>query len=228
MTKPLAWSYSALEDFKNCPHSYHEKRVLRRFPQADTEELVWGRSVHKAFELRQQHGQALDPELEEHEEFMQHLESLPGEYFDVERQLALDKKGQPVNEWFGDHIWWRGVIDYRKLDSAEKRATIVDYKTGKPHEKWAQLAMFAIHTFMQFPQIDIANCQFYWTKTKSVTKKVWGRGDIPVLWNMFLPDLQQYKQAFKEDVWQMRPSGLCYGWCPVTDCPNWKPKKPKR
>jgi hypothetical protein len=40
-----------------------------------------------------------------------------------------------------------------------------------------------------------------------------------------VPDLKQYATAFKTDVWQPRQSGLCNGWCPVTECEFWKPKR---
>jgi hypothetical protein len=40
-----------------------------------------------------------------------------------------------------------------------------------------------------------------------------------------MPDIKQYQQAFVQDVWQARQSGLCHGWCPVTTCEYWKPKR---
>ena len=51
------------------------------------------------------------------------------------------------------------------------------------------------------------------------------RDQIDQLWAPFIGDLKQYMQAFREDIWQPRQSGLCNGWCPVTDCEFWKPKR---
>jgi hypothetical protein len=82
-------------------------------------------------------------------------------------------------------------------------------------------------TFAAFSNIDLVNAQFYWTVDQSTTKKVWGRGEIDMLWGMFIGDLRQYAEAFKSDTWQARPSGLCHGWCPVTTCEHWKPKRSK-
>jgi hypothetical protein len=48
---------------------------------------------------------------------------------------------------------------------------------------------------------------------------------MDALWSKFVPDLRQYMEAFKTETWQARPSGLCNGWCPVTECEHWKPKK---
>jgi hypothetical protein len=53
------------------------------------------------------------------------------------------------------------------------------------------------------------------------------RDQIGAVWGEFLPNLKQYAQAFKEDIWQPRQSGLCGGYCPVTDCEFWRPKRRK-
>lgn len=226
MAKILPWSFSALDTFSSCPRQYFHKYVLKDVPKDTSPEIVWGNYVHKAFEDRQATNVELPADLQEHEKFMEHLDKLKdGIFYDTERKISLDINGKPVNEFFGDHIWWRGVIDWRCINEPEKRATLVDYKAGKPHDKWKQLGMFAIHTFLQFPTVDLVNAQFYWTKTATATKKVWSREDVPHLWSMFLPDLKQYAQAFKTDTWQERPSGLCNGWCPVTKCPHWRPKR---
>lgn len=145
------------------------------------------------------------------------------------------RKAEKVENWGDGRSWFRRVMRVTPLETQRTqcigvgspdrtylctRARIVTHNTGKPHDKWKQLGMFAIHTFLQFPDVRLVNAQFYWTKTASATKKVWSREDMPVLWNMFMPDLKQYAQAFKNDIWQPRPSGLCKRHCPVFDCPH--------
>jgi hypothetical protein len=70
-------------------------------------------------------------------------------------------------------------------------------------------------------------CEYYWTQTKSTNGQTFERKQIPEMWQEFLPGLKQYAQAFHEDIWQPRQSGLCKGWCPVTDCEFWAPKRRK-
>lgn len=224
--KPLPWSHSALDDFRNCPRAYHEKRVLKSVTQEQTPEMIWGERVHKAFELRQLGDASLPPELEEHEPFMKQLEALPGLYFACEQKIAFDTKCQPVN-WQSRDIWCRGIIDHQKVCSVQRYAHLTDYKTGKPHDKFEQLALFALHTFAMHP-VDKVKVQFYWTKTLTTTHKIWTREEIPALWAKFIPHLRQYVEAFKTDTWQPRPSGLCHGWCPITSCEHWRPKKMRR
>jgi hypothetical protein len=219
--KPLAWSYTALEDFVNCPRSYYEKRVAKSVKEEKTEAIIWGEVVHKHFENRQKDGTPLPTELQQHEKYMQWLEDQPG-VTSTERKIALNKSGKPCG-FFDEDVWYRGVIDFSKINS--ETALLIDYKTGKAHSKFQQLKLFALHTFAEYPEINAVDVRFYWTKTESQTGERYLRHQIPELWAGFLPNLRQYAQAFKEDIWQPRPSGLCHGWCPVTSCEFWKPRR---
>lgn len=223
--KPLSWSPSALDTFKNCPKQYHHKYVLKDLPPEEkSEQQDYGEWVHQEFQKRQDDpSYRLPVELAIHEDFMAKLQAKDGVHW-CEQKIALTRKLEPVNwEWRREEIWFRGIMDYKKV--APPLATLIDYKTGKPHSKFAQLGMYAIHTFLAHEDVNLVNAQFYWTKDQTVTKKVWARSDMDELWNYVLADLNQYAQAFKQDVWQPRPSGLCNGWCPVKSCVHWKPKR---
>lgn len=219
--KPLPWSYSALDDFVNCPRSYYEKRVAKSVKEERSEQIIWGEQVHKHFENRQKDGTPLPFDLREHEPFMQRLEKMPG-VSHTERKIALNKRMEPCG-FFENDVWFRGVIDYSKLH--DNLAVVIDYKTGKPHNKFQQLKLFALHIFTEYPDVDMVDVRFYWTKSCSTTGEIYRRPQIAELWKTFVPNLKQYAQAFKTDVWQPRPSGLCNGWCPVTACEFWKPRR---
>lgn len=227
MTSPLPWSYTALSDFRNCPWQFHETRVTKRIVRTQGDEAKWGEYVHKQFEHRQATGNPLPTELAEHEAFMTKLDRIPGETLYVESKVALNKHLQPC-EFFAKDVWWRGVIDWKKWCAADRRVALTDYKTGKPGTNFDQLDLFTLHTFARHPDVDIIDARYYWTQTGTETRKVYGRDEIPKLWATFVPDLKQYVLAFKEDVWQKRQSGLCNGWCPVTDCEFWRPRKARR
>lgn len=49
MTKPVAWSYSALQQFLTCGKQYNEVRVLKNYKEA-SEHLLWGERVHSYME----------------------------------------------------------------------------------------------------------------------------------------------------------------------------------
>lgn len=221
--RPLPWSHSALTDFKNCPKAFHAKRVIKSVKEEQSDQLIWGNIVHKAFEDRIHHERRvpLPPNLETHEPFMDDILSLAGTTY-TERKIALNTNRQPCG-FFDQNVWMRGVIDVANV--YQDGALLVDYKTGRPHANFAQLKLFALHTFAEFPQVNFVTVKFYWTQTLAEDEDTYTRDQIAELWNEFVPDLKQYVEAFKTDTWQARPSGLCKGWCPVTSCEHWSSKR---
>lgn len=220
---PKPWSYSALSDFENCPRAFYEKKVAKSVTETKGEATVWGEVAHEHFEHRLRDGVALPDILATHEEFMSYLDALPGTAL-VEAKIALDRALKPC-AFFDDSVWYRGVIDYGKVNG--EHARLVDHKTGKHHAKFGQLKLFALHTFITYPEVNEIRAEYYWTQTKTTNGETYTRDQQPKLWAEFLPALRQYAQAFTEDTWQPRPSGLCNGWCPVEDCEFWKPKRRK-
>jgi RecB family exonuclease len=223
--KPLPWSPSALETFRNCPEQYRHRYVLKDLPEEErSEEQVYGEYVHEAFANRQQPRRTkLPADLASHEPFMQGLATQPGWAF-VEHKVALAKSLAPC-EWDDENVWCRMIIDYLRVDANERAAAIVDYKTGKPHRKFNQLIIYALWAFQEFGYVDTIECMFYWTKDRTTTSKTYNREQIPELWGTLVGDLRQYKEAFHSDTWQLRQSGLCRGWCPVIGCKYWRPRK---
>lgn len=221
--KPLPWSYSSLDTFKNCPRQYHAKYVTKSVKDEQSEAIIWGNKVHKHFEERLAYNTPLPKELQDHEPFMKQLEDMPG-ILTTEQKIALDVSMKPCN-FFQQDVWFRGVIDCCIVD--KDAATIVDHKTGKQHQKFEQLMLFALHTFALYPTVERVEACFYWTQTKETTARVFWRKERKQLWGKFVPDLTQYAEAFESDIWQPRQSGLCRAWCPVLDCEH-NGKNPNR
>ncbi len=227
MARPLPITPSSLDCFVTCGKQFYHKYVAKDLPRSpQTAEQLEGDRVHAAFEARLGSNVPLPKDLMVHEPHMARLEAIPGVLW-VEEKVALGRDLQPTTYDDPDRFW-RGKIDFRMVARDAPTAVLEDYKTGKPFDKWTQLAQYAIHTFALFPTVDICDCRFYWTQTRTITRKVWGRAEIPDLWALITPDLKQMKLAFASDTWQERPSGLCRGWCEVTSCQHWEPKRPKR
>lgn len=218
---PQPWSHSRLSSFENCPRQFYELQIAKSVQDVRGEAVIWGEEVHRHFEKRLLDGVALPANLEAHEEFMGYLDGLPGHKM-VEERIALDRSLNPCG-FFDKSVWYRGVIDYGKVHDTTAR--IVDHKTGKYHSKFGQLKLFAIHTFIRYPAVQTVRAEYYWTQTMGTNGETYTRDQMGALWREFLPSLKQYAQAFQEDVWQPRQSGLCNGWCPVTGCEFWKPKR---
>lgn len=219
--KPMPWSHSRLEDFANCPLAFHEKQVVKSVVEEKGEATLWGEQVHSHFEDRLASGVLLPAELETHEDFLARIAAMPGQLF-VEERIALNLAGQPC-AFFDQDVWYRGVIDVKNVNGSA--ATVIDHKTGKHHSKFRQLKLFAIHTFAAHPEVETIKADYYWTQTKTMNGETYLRSQVPALWATVIPDLRQYAEAFRTDTWQPRQSGLCNGWCPVTSCEFWKPKR---
>jgi len=142
----------------------------------------------------------------------------------VEHKVALAKNAEPC-EWNDVNVWCRMIIDYLCVDAKNRHAMIVDYKTGRPHNKFNQLIIYALWTFQEFRYVDSIDVRFYWTKNCTTTDEAYNREQVDKLWRELVSDLKQYRDAFRLDTWQMRPSGLCNGWCPVINCKHWRPRK---
>jgi hypothetical protein len=212
--KPKPWSHSALEQFINCPRSYHAHRVEKSIPYVEGPEAAYGNQVHKHFEDRLRHGVVLPPELQAHEEYLAKLEALPG-IGEAEQEIALNRSAQPCGYWDAD-VWYRGKVDYLKVNGIHAR--VYDWKTGKQHQKLLQLFEYALWTLIKYPQVSSVYAEYYWTKHGTVTGVTVGRERIPEIWAMLLPDLKQMVEAYATDTWQPRQSGLCKRHCAVVDC----------
>jgi hypothetical protein len=223
----MPWSPSRLDEFKNCPSSFYEVNVAKSVIKEPFDEQSVGVTDHKHLEDYMSVGTPLPAHLLIHKKYLDKISAKDGQFW-TELKCGIDKKLKPCS-FFAKDVWCRLVIDYIKIDPQAKVpiAYIVDYKTGKQKENYRQLALYAIWAFAQF-EVDLVDARFYWTQTQTDSRKVWSKKEIPELWRMFVGDLKQYAEAFKTNVWQKRQSGLCNGWCPVTKCEHWNPKRPRR
>lgn len=250
--KPIAWSHSAMSDFLNCPKQFYHKRIAKDVVDTQGEAALWGDRVHMWFEAQiayhtgatEQAVEALarltgtSPELAEVSAALQGLETEFGRYQGfltsifkncpgqilAERQYAIDKALRPC-DWFGPQVWCRGIIDVLHLNGDFAEA--LDWKTGKRKPNSKQLKLFALMVFIHHPEVQTCKTEFVWLATMEKDEEVFHRSQEAELWQEFLPDLARYNAAFKQEMWLPRKSGLCRGWCPVTTCEFWEPKKEK-
>lgn len=223
--KPQPWSHTRLSNFENCPRQFYEVNVAKRYPFVDTKETIWGREVHKDFELYLLDGRPMRAELQPHVEFLDWFKALPGE-LGAEARIALDQSMRPC-AYFDKTttVWYRGQVDASKRDRATGKSFLLDHKTGKVKNDFAQLKLFAIHEMLSQPDIHEVRVEYYWTQTRAASGETYRREQLWDLFGEFVPALTRYANAFKTDTWNPKQSGLCNGWCPVTNCEFWRPKR---
>lgn len=209
--KPVAWSYSVLDSYETCARRHYETRIGKRVVEKETDALRWGNKVHKALELYAKGEARLPEELGDNAQYVDALLAMDGKLV-VEKKFALNKALQPV-EYFAKDVWVRGVLDISKI--GEKRAIILDWKTGKRNPDSDQLKLFAGATFALYPWIDECVTGFVWLKDKALDKEFFRRDQVTEIWDGFLPRVKRLEHAFEKDHWPPKPSGLCKSWCPV-------------
>lgn len=214
--KPFAWSYSKLKNFEVCPKRHYHVDIAKDFKEAEGDALLWGNQVHKAAANRLGKNIPLPTGYDMLVPWCDRLVTSPGK-LSVELQLAIDKDFGPV-PWFDKRAWFRAVVDVLLINGAVGLA--IDWKTGKIIEDSVQLALIAACTFAHYPELKAVRSEFIWLKEDATTREDFMREDIPRLWQLLWPRIEQLENAYLNTTYPAKKGGLCKRYCPVTSCPH--------
>lgn len=224
MSRVVPWSYSSQDGYNTCPRQFYEVRIAKSVKQEPSEAMLWGNEVHKALEMRAKEGTRIPKSMRHFELLTDKIINAPGKTY-AEYKLACTKKLKPASFWDED-CWARGVGDLIKIRENGTHAAAFDWKTGKRKPNSKQLSLFALLVMANFPKVETCDTAFIWLKSPSnPTIGHYTKDDILDIMKQFVPTLKDMQHSDKEDVWPEKPSGLCYGWCPVTHCKHWRPKR---
>lgn len=181
--------------------------------------------MHKAFENFLLYGAPMRADLAMHTEFLADFKAQPGELAGEER-IALDTNLRACGYFDKNvEVWYRGQVDARKRDRANGFSHILDHKTGKVKNDYTQLKSFAMWEFLTQPDIHTVKAEYYWTQIRGTNGETYYREQLPEILAFFTAKLHRYADAHINEVFPPRQSGLCNGWCPVTDCEFWREKR---
>jgi hypothetical protein len=223
VTKPFAWSFSSLNQYDTCPYQYYRIRVKKDVKDEMGEAALWGNEVHKHLDKRIGKKVPLPARFKQYEKFAKPFDTAKGLVVS-EQQLCINENMEPTS-WFGKDAWCRGIIDVAVLRESTGRGMAGDWKTGKRKVDSDQLKLFAGLMFIHYPYLTQVDTAFFWLKENKVDKETFYREDIPDIWRHFAKKVHKIKLSYEKDKWPKNPSGLCKGWCKVTDCPFWEPFK---
>lgn len=216
MKKPVAWSYSRLTNFENCPKKFWHTMVQKDYKEAESEAMRYGSEVHKAIEQRISKGTEFPLHLTHLEPQIKRFADVGAKVL-VEQQLALNTQMQPTG-WFDSDVWCRAIIDYAAING--KRALVVDWKTGKQSDDFTQQKVAAAMFFVYFPEVETIDMMYYWLKDKKPTTDTLERQDVKHVWAAITKRVKKYTTAHETTDFPARPSGLCKRHCPVKSCPH--------
>ena len=123
-------------------------------------------------------------------------------------------------------VWYRGIIDWLKLDFDKYEAEVADWKSGrvKPSK---QLRLYAWIIFLAHPEIKKVKCTFHWFNHNDQLPEWYERKDFESgkLFEPFKEILDQINVCYTRDSWIPIPGDLnkytkrgnnCT-FCPVTE-----------
>lgn len=220
--KPVAWSYSRLTGFEDCPRRFWHLNVKKDLKEPETQAMADGQALHKAFELRLRDAKPLPIHLRVHEPVLDMINKSAGDKI-VEQQIALNAQWQPV-EWFDKDTWLRVKSDLTQYKG--NYGVVWDWKTGRPHEDYTQLELNAAVLLHLAPEIDRVATAYYWTKTRKVASgDTVSRDRVSEIWGPILARVQKYQEAHEQELFPPKEHPYFCKGCPVTTCQFWKPRK---
>ena len=207
----MIFSYSFLDQHKNCPEAARQIYVLRAYKKTWT--VQGGIDEHKVLEDRLKTKTPLPPSLAASERYVQALEAR-GTPVEVELSLAVDRSLHPVDFW-SKAAWLRGKYDVRLL--APPRALLADWKTGKRRESPDQLELGALLTFANDERIQEVTGVNVWLHHGGLGTPYIFRRDEDMRWIPWLRKMYDIEQKDPAAVWETKPGPLC-SYCPVKVC----------
>jgi len=216
---PLAFSYSAIKDFENCPKKYHEVRILKRFKQEDTQATLYGSEVHKAIELKLTAHRPMPPQFEQFIPLIDPVDKLQGE-MKCEVKMGIRADFSPCG-FFDKDVWFRGIPDVLVINHTTGVARVVDWKTGKSsrYADTAQLELLAGMVMSHYPNVKKVKGALVFLVANDVVKADFTRDQYADIMSKWAGKAGLVEQALANNTWNPRPGPLCR-FCPVSDCPN--------
>ena len=214
MTKKIAWSYSGLTAFEQCPRQYYHYRIAKDFKDVGSDMSNYGTEAHKHFENRLLKSKKLPLDLQHHEKNLAKLASASGDKY-PEQKLAITADFEPTG-WFDSDVWCRAIVDFMVINGTH--AVIFDHKFGKLKEGFDQIELCCAMIACYMPDLETFTGAYYWAKEKKITRENLTREDLPGIWNNFMPRVKQMQKMIVTDNFPARPSGLCRRYCHVKSC----------
>lgn len=221
----IAWSYSSLKTFQQCPKKYYHTRVAKDVKEGDSEATIYGKDLHKAAEDYIKDGTPIPPQFAYIQATVDALKAIPGEKLCEERLAVTNRSGKLAScNFFDKDVWYRGVVDLLILQ--EDEAYMIDYKTSK-NAKYAdvqQLDLMAAAIFIRYPNIKKIKSALVFVVSNEFVKKEQESSHQIAYFEKVRFDIERIETAMKTGVWNAVSGPLC-GWCPVKQCHNYRERR---
>ena len=214
----IAWSYSSIKTFDQCPKKYYHLKVAKDVKDSDTTATVYGKELHSAAEFFVRDGTEIPAKFSFVRDTLEALRKIEGEKH-CEIKLGVAKKdGKYIPcEFFDKNVWWRGIADLLIVQG--DKGFLVDYKTSK-NAKYAdtkQLDLLAGAVFLHYPQLKTIKSALLFVVSNEVVQKEHEAMFATAYMSTMHPELTRLEAAMTNNVWNPNAGPLCK-FCPVVEC----------
>lgn len=208
----LSHSYSSIKMYQNCPKRFYHQRIAKHVTDQGGEATLYGERLHKMLEERLRDAVDLPPEAAPYAPLVDAvLRSVGGGTLMVEQELTINRKLKPTG-WWDEDAWLRSKLDV--LVIKDRKAVVLDWKTGKRRPDFDQLELFALQVFVHHRQVQEVSSGFVWLKENAIDRNIYNRNNVGELWSNLLNKVSRIERSLQEDDWPAKPSGLCK-FCPA-------------
>ena len=214
----IAWSYSSIKTFEQCPKKYYHLKILKDIKDSGNTATIYGQEVHKAAEDYVKDGTPIPEKFAYIRGVVERIGSQEGKkYTELKMGLSKTEEGYAPCKFLGKDVWWRGIADVVVING--NTAYSIDYKTSK-NARYAdtkQLDLIAGALFTWFPQLDTIRSALVFVVSGDVVKKDHYREHMNKYLNTFESALDRLDNAEQSAVWNAVTGPLCR-FCPVVSC----------
>lgn len=145
--------------------------------------------------------------------------------------FLLKRKADRIDSaWGRGESWYRRVVSIEDAPETDTVCIAVDsadntfligknylrtHNTGKIKPESSQLELFAALVMTKDKTVNEVNSRFAWLQDNKTTGEKYYRDDVPKIWEHFMQRVARLENAYENDKWTPKPSGLCGKWCPV-------------
>lgn len=224
MSKQLAWSWSRLSTFEQCPRKFYLQNISKELKYVQSPQAKRGDDLHKLLkncaDSIKQHGHCnhLTAHLlyQDIENVIPLLKQLISGAEDVAIELthAIDAEFNVLDDYFSKKTWLRYGIDFARKDGS--KAAVLDWKTGKNYGYTDQLKLFAaVIMEIIWPDVDeVKACYIYIDQGES-SCRTFKREDLDDMWDDLIDRAAAIDKAHEANHWPCQENNFCK-WCDAT------------
>jgi hypothetical protein len=190
--------------------------VLKNYPTPETEQIKYGKELHKAAEDYVRDNTPLPVQFLFVKPTIDALLTKQGRRY-PEHEMALTETLTPCG-FKDENVWVRGIADLLIVDDDNLTAWVVDYKTGNnKYPDVGQLELMSLMVFANFPHIRQVNSALLFVVKESMVKHKMSIDEVPAAWQRYRERVAKLAACHSNNVWNPNQTPLC-GWCPVRKC----------